>query len=115
MAHISLSSLAAHRCLAGLSKRQLGKHADFRYQRSRPPRAGGDSSQTPLGVLSKISDAINVAISDLLTDVQVVTAEALPIEHVTLDEARLLRKIPTRPTAAAALSKTERELTSPGA
>lgn len=114
MATVAIPTLAAHRVMAGLSQRQLAKIAGVNYQTIRSLESGGNAAELPLGVLAQITDALDIGLADLLTDAHITTAELAPIERLTLAQSRLLRKVATKATAAATLSKAERELTLPG-
>lgn len=113
MASISLPRLQHHRVLAGQSQRQLAKNAGVSYQNIRRLESGGNAAELPLGVLANIAAALDITIADLLANTPPRATPDSTNTRVTLTQARLLRAIATKPTAAATLSKEDRELTLP--
>jgi len=119
MPPITLPNLTHHRVLAGLSQRQLAKAAGISYQTIRRLEAGDDAGELRLGMLARIAAELNAPIPALLHQATGAHEQDPGLDHgpvakrITLNQARLLRKIATKTNAAATLTKTEREITLP--
>lgn len=113
MSKVVLRSLPAHRSRAGLSQRQLAKHAGISAQNIRRLERDGDAGEVTLAVLARLADTLRITMADLLTEAETSTPAPRATESLTLTDARVLRKIATKLNASATLKKHERELIIP--
>lgn len=116
---INTQLLITKRTEAGLSQRQLAKHAGVNRETIRRLEHGADASQLPLGVVIRIAAAIEIEAPALLDHDAAVAHEANPaaahLDRSPLDHnaAKLLRRISRGEDIRRTMNRSERELVLP--
>lgn len=116
---INTQLLITKRTEAGLSQRQLAKHAGVNRETIRRLEHGADASQLPLGVVFRMASALGVEARSLLirdsdetdgTGPGTRVLDCSPLDH---NAAKLLRRIARGEDVRRTMSRTERELVLP--
>ena len=108
-----LPHLMQQRILAGLSQRQLAKRAGVSYQTNRRLEQGGDAGDLTLRTVTRLLTALELSIEKLLDTADLPRATEPAPTRLEIGEARLLKKLATKPQAQATLTKIEREIVLP--
>lgn len=109
----TLPHLTEQRILAGLSQRQLAKRAGVSYQTIRRLEHGGDAGELTLRTVTRLLTALELRIESLLEGTGLPVTTGTTSTRLDIGEARLLKKLATKPRALSTLTKIERELVLP--